>query len=98
MATSVRPRIAVIGGGWAGLAAASRLTDRLAPPDSSNSEATAEIHLFEAAPAIGGRAKGLFWQHPSEPALRATIDNGQHLILGAHRLTLDWLARLGLLQ
>ena len=95
MATSIRPRIAVIGGGWAGLAAASRLTDRLKP---SGSEAAAEIHLFEAAPAIGGRAKGLFWQHPNEPSLKAPIDNGQHLILGAHRHTLDWLNRLGILQ
>jgi predicted NAD/FAD-binding protein len=95
MATSVRPRIAVIGGGWAGLAAASRLTDRLG---HASGEAAAEIHLFEAAPAIGGRAKGLFWQHPNEPSLKAPIDNGQHLILGAHRRTLDWLARLGVLQ
>lgn len=101
MATSIRPRIAVIGGGWAGLAAASRLTDRLRPasPDGpSGLRANAEIHLFEAAPAIGGRAKGLFWQHPSEPSLRAPIDNGQHLILGAHRRTLNLLASLGVLQ
>jgi predicted NAD/FAD-binding protein len=91
MSTSVKPRIAVIGGGWAGLAAASHLTDRLG-------ESGAEVHLLEAAPAIGGRAKGLLWQHPSEPTLKAPIDNGQHLILGAHRRTLDWLSRLGVLQ
>ncbi|MFZ9670541.1 MAG: FAD-dependent oxidoreductase [Burkholderiaceae bacterium] len=95
MAASLKPRIAVIGGGWAGLAAASRLADRLGP---AGTEPTAEIHLFEAAPAMGGRAKGLFWQHPSDPALKAPIDNGQHLILGAHRRTLDWLTRLGVLQ
>ena len=47
---------------------------------------------------MGGRAKGLFWQHPSDPTLKAPIDNGQHLILGAHRRTLDWLTRLGVLQ
>lgn len=104
MAASIRPRIAVIGGGWAGLAAASRLADRLGPAGAdgpggnSSLQTTAELHLFEAAPAIGGRAKGLFWQHPSDPSLRAPIDNGQHLILGAHRRTLNWLARLGVLQ
>lgn len=91
MATSVKPRIAVIGGGWAGLAAASQLTDRLG-------QSGAEIHLFEAAPAIGGRARGLHWQHPDMPTLVAPIDNGQHLILGAHRRSLAWLSRLGVLQ
>ncbi|MFZ9176569.1 MAG: FAD-dependent oxidoreductase [Burkholderiaceae bacterium] len=91
MAPSLRPRIAVIGGGWAGLAAASQLTDRLG-------QSGAEIHLLEAAPAIGGRAKGLHWQHPHDPTLVAPIDNGQHLILGAHRRSLAWLSRLGVLQ
>jgi predicted NAD/FAD-binding protein len=95
MVTSLKPRIAVIGGGWAGLAAASRLTDLLPP---TGNQACAEIHLFEAAPAIGGRAKGLLWQHPTEPSLKAPIDNGQHLILGAHRRTLDWMARLDVLR
>lgn len=95
MAPPVRRRIAIIGGGWTGLAAASRLTDRLGSVDSAP---PAEVHLFEAAPAIGGRAKGLLWQHPTQPSLVAPIDNGQHLILGAHRQTLAWLSRLGVLE
>lgn len=66
-------RLAVVGGGWAGLAAAVEL--RRAAPH-------ADIHLFEAASEFGGRARGLEWQSPQG---RVPIDHGQHLVLGAHR-------------
>jgi predicted NAD/FAD-binding protein len=95
MATQITRRIAIIGGGWAGLAAASRLTDRL---QTAGLRRLPEIHVFEAAPAPGGRAKGLHWQHPTDPSLVAPIDNGQHLILGAHRQTLARLSQLGILE
>ena len=60
------PHVAVIGGGCAGLAAAARLA-----------EANIPITLFEAAPQLGGRARGLSWK-----GLR--LDNGQHILLGAY--------------
>lgn len=40
------PRVAIIGGGWAGCAAAATLADRGVP-----------VALFEAAPVLGGRAR-----------------------------------------
>jgi len=43
--------IAIIGGGWAGLAAAIELTLARRP-----------VTLFEAAPLLGGRARALRWQ------------------------------------
>ncbi|MEY8875447.1 MAG: hydroxysqualene dehydroxylase HpnE [Leptothrix sp. (in: b-proteobacteria)] len=73
-------RIAVIGGGWAGLAAAV--------------EATAQAHavsLFEMAPQLGGRARSLA---PADDAgLR--LDNGQHILIGAYTATLALMRRVG---
>ncbi|MEP7063378.1 MAG: hydroxysqualene dehydroxylase HpnE [Betaproteobacteria bacterium] len=70
------PRIAVVGGGWAGCAAAIAIAD-----------AGLDVELFEAAPALGGRARRV---------TRAgfKLDNGQHLVLGAYRATRALLARL----
>jgi hydroxysqualene dehydroxylase len=62
--------VAVIGGGWAGLAAAVTLAAAGVP-----------VTVFEAAQILGGRARRV--------ALNgATVDNGQHLLLGAYRATL----------
>ena len=72
-------RIAVIGAGWAGLSAAHRL----------HAEGH-ELSVFEAAPAIGGRARGV-WSNK----LQMTLDNGQHILLSAYT---DTLARLGSLH
>ncbi len=70
-------RIAIIGGGWAGLACAVELIKQ------SNGGACS-IEIFEAAPQFGGRARGLEWQgHP--------IDNGQHLAIGAYTKTFELL-------
>lgn len=49
--TQTEPRIAIIGGGWAGIAAAIELTLAGRP-----------ITLFEAAPLLGGRARAVQWQ------------------------------------
>jgi squalene-associated FAD-dependent desaturase len=51
MAAQSMPRVAVIGGGCAGLAAAARLAEK-------GITAT----LFEASPQLGGRARGVQWK------------------------------------
>jgi squalene-associated FAD-dependent desaturase len=68
--------VAVLGGGWAGCAAAVALAD-----------AGFGVELFEAAPVLGGRARRVV-RHGLD------LDNGQHLILGAYRETLDLIGRL----
>ena len=73
-----RGGIAIIGGGWSGLACAVTLRQRSDTP----------ITLFESAPALGGRARGLIWEG-------LPIDNGQHLTIGAYRATFDLLASVG---
>lgn len=67
--------VAIIGGGWAGLACAHALT-RQCPGLA--------IDLYEASPAFGGRARGLMWATGKGPI---AIDNGQHLTLAAYRDT-----------
>jgi hydroxysqualene dehydroxylase len=62
--------VAVIGGGWAGLAAAVTLAAAGVP-----------VALFEAAQTLGGRARRVTLDG-------ATVDNGQHLLLGAYCATL----------
>lgn len=66
-------KVAVIGGGWAGLSAAVEL-DR----------AGCRPVVFEAAPGLGGRARTVWSRR-----LGAPIDNGQHLLLGACSTVLD---------
>lgn len=66
-------RIAVVGGGWAGLSAAVTLR-----------QAGSEPTVFEAAPTLGGRARNVHSRRLDLP-----IDNGQHLLLGACTATLE---------
>jgi squalene-associated FAD-dependent desaturase len=74
---SVARRLAVIGGGWAGCAAAVELAG-----------AGHQVSLFEAARSLGGRARAL-------PLHGLTLDNGQHILLGAYSSTLAMLKRVG---
>ncbi len=74
-------RAAVIGAGWAGLAAAVELT-----------EAGRSVVLFDAAPQPGGRARAL---ELTVGGHRLRVDNGQHLLIGAYRDTLALIARIG---
>jgi len=69
----------VIGGGVAGLAAATSLAARGVP-----------VELFEAGPQAGGRCRSYF-----DPALGAVIDNGNHLVLSGNRAVNTYLARIG---
>jgi squalene-associated FAD-dependent desaturase len=71
----------VIGAGWAGLAAAVGLL-----------EAGRRIALIEAAPQAGGRARGLLLDLAGT---RVEVDNGQHLLIGAYRATLELVRRVG---
>ena len=74
-------RIAIIGGGWSGLSAAARLCQ-------DTSTARRDVVVFEAAPQLGGRARGLLWEG-------LPIDNGQHLLLGCYEATRSLLAWAG---
>lgn len=69
-----QPRIAIIGGGLAGLSAAVHLAEK--------GYATT---LYEASKTLGGRARGVDHQGTS-------LDNGQHILLGAYTEILRLLA------
>lgn len=64
--------VAVVGGGWAGLAAAVELANK-----------AHKVTVFEASATLGGRARSV-----AAPHLGITIDNGQHILLGAYSHTL----------
>ena len=72
-------RVIIAGGGLAGLAAAVRLSNH--PLD---------ILLLESAPRLGGRS----WSFPHAHSSGA-VDNGQHVLMGCYRDTLDYLERIG---
>lgn len=72
----MKPRVAIIGGGWAGCAAGLSLA-----------EAGVAATLFEASPTLGGRARGVALNGMS-------LDNGQHLLLGAYQHTQELIAKV----
>ena len=74
----MRLRVAVVGGGWAGIAAAVRAT-----------EAGHHVTLIEMALQLGGRARGV--DQPDG----LSLDNGQHILIGAYRDTLALMRRVG---
>jgi len=76
------PDVIVVGGGFAGLAAATLLAEN-----------GARVLLFEARPYLGGRARSWI-----DPETGSVIDNGQHLFMGCYRQTLLLLARVGSLD
>lgn len=77
-----RPQVLVIGGGFAGAAAAARLA-----------EGGVAVTLLEERPILGGRATSF-----KDGVTKQDVDNGQHLFLGAYRDTQAFLRRLGVLD
>ncbi|MCP2041760.1 squalene-associated FAD-dependent desaturase [Neisseria sp. HSC-16F19] len=77
-----RPTVAVIGGGWAGLAAAAALAE------------SADVTLFEAGKVLGGRARSV---SPADSGFDF-LDNGQHLLVGAYHRILALLQRAGVAE
>jgi squalene-associated FAD-dependent desaturase len=75
-------RVAVIGAGWAGLAAAVAATSR-----------GHQVTLFEAARTLGGRARTLAVELPGTGSV--DLDNGQHILIGAYLETLRLMETVG---
>jgi squalene-associated FAD-dependent desaturase len=79
--------LAVIGGGWAGLAAAVRAV-----------QAGHRVTLFEMAQQLGGRARSVplaAGGNGGDASTQVVLDNGQHILIGAYRRTLDLLHTVG---
>lgn len=72
-------RVAVIGAGWAGLAAAVEATRR-----------GHRVSVHEMAPQAGGRAREVPGRDTSGP-----LDNGQHILIGAYTDTLALMRLVG---
>ena len=72
-----KPTLHIIGAGWAGLSAAVRAC-----------QSGFEVHLYESAPTLGGRAASHIKNH--QP-----LDHGQHILIGAYESTLKLLTLLG---
>ncbi len=75
-------KIAIIGAGWAGLAAAIEST-----------RAGHSTVVFEASRVIGGRARALTGALPDGTPV--TLDNGQHILIGAYSESLRLLRLVG---
>jgi squalene-associated FAD-dependent desaturase len=76
---------AIIGGGYAGMAAAVALAER-----------GITVTVFESAQQLGGRARGLPLSHWGRDGEGETLlDNGQHLLLGCYRQTLHLIEKVG---
>jgi hydroxysqualene dehydroxylase len=71
--------VAVIGGGFAGLSAATALAAQ-----------GRRVIVLEARPGLGGRATSF-----TDPATGERVDNGQHLLIGGYHETFAFLRRIG---
>ena len=76
-------RVAIIGAGWAGMAAAV-----------SAAQAGHAVTVLEASRSLGGRARGLDARLPDGRPLR--LDNGQHILIGAYSQCLQLMRDIGL--
>jgi len=71
--------VIVIGGGFAGLSAATALAEK-----------GFRVLVLEARPSLGGRASAFI-----DPSTGERVDNGQHILTGAYRETFRFLRRIG---
>ena len=69
-------QVCIIGGGWAGLAAAVELCSNNIP-----------VTVYESAKQLGGRARSVNINN-------TTLDNGQHLMIGAYQQMLTLLKKI----
>jgi len=76
-------KLAVVGGGWAGIAAALAAAD-----------AGIDVTVFEATRLLGGRARAMPATRPDGVTVR--LDNGQHILIGAYSQSLELMRRVGL--
>lgn len=79
---SQRLRVAVVGGGWAGLAAAVAAV-----------QAGHDVTVFDTARTLGGRARALAFEQPDGSTLM--LDNGQHILIGAYTDCLALMTTVG---
>ena len=75
-------RVVIIGGGFAGLAAGVRLSER-----------GYEVHLLERRNHLGGRAYSFVDAKTGD-----VVDNGQHLFMGCYHHTIAFLDKIGRLD
>lgn len=73
------PDVVVVGGGFAGLAAATKLASD-----------GARVLVLDARPQLGGRATAFV-----DRATGELVDNGQHVLFGCYYQTLEFLRRIG---
>ena len=74
--------VAIIGAGWAGLAAAVNAT-----------QAGHKVALFDSAPQAGGRARKSTVRFA--PRCEVNLDNGQHLLIGAYKECVALINKVG---
>ncbi len=75
-------KVAIVGGGWAGMAAAVAAV-----------LAGHTVTVFEAARTLGGRARAVSANLPDGTPI--TLDNGQHILIGAYVDTLRLMRLVG---
>ncbi|MBW8465379.1 hydroxysqualene dehydroxylase HpnE [Acidovorax sp.] len=78
----VAANVAVVGAGWAGMAAAI-----------AHAQAGRQVTVFEAARTVGGRARAVPGSLPD--GTPATLDNGQHILIGAYAESLRLMRLVG---
>ena len=76
-------KLAIIGAGWAGMAAAVTATQQ-----------GHQVHILEATRSLGGRARALRTTLPDGRPV--TLDNGQHILIGAYHQTLALMQQVGI--
>ena len=83
---TISKNIAIVGGGWAGMAAAVAAT-----------QAGHHATVFEASHALGGRARVVSGSHASTlpDGTPVSLDNGQHILIGAYSETLKLMQTVG---